>query len=185
MLFGEGLEESESRDLIAEAGPLFAQAAFATVERGEPETAWALMREGKARLLAVALRQQALDLPPEKRRRLDELRASIREVSRAYETAAGQERANLLDKLLAQRRELLGLVQGVATNQSEAAGTSLTTTSGLPTGGVIVAPVVTHRGAKLLLLQGPPGQPTEHHRSARIDHGAGRQSDAWRRERER
>lgn len=152
MLFGEGLQETEARDLIAEAGPLFAQAAFAAIERGEVETAWSLMSEGKARLLAVALRQQTLDLSPDKRRRLDALRTSIREISRTYETAAGQERASLLDKLFAQRQELLTLVQAAGAKGGKETGGDVLATSAVPAGGVIVAPVITSRGAKLLVL---------------------------------
>ena len=34
LLFGQGLNDAEARDLIAEAGPLFAEAAFAAAQRG-------------------------------------------------------------------------------------------------------------------------------------------------------
>ena len=37
LLFGQGVDEAEARDLISEAGPLFAEAAFAAAQRGEAE----------------------------------------------------------------------------------------------------------------------------------------------------
>ncbi len=67
LLFGEGSEEAEARALIADAGPLFAEAAFAAIQRGDNEAALALADEGRARLLAVAMRLQALDLPTDRR----------------------------------------------------------------------------------------------------------------------
>ena len=66
LLFGQGLGGGGDRALIAEAGPLFAEAAFAAVQRGEPEGALEFASEGRARLLAVAMKLQALDLPAER-----------------------------------------------------------------------------------------------------------------------
>ena len=71
LLFGEGFEEAEVRALIADAGPLFAEAAYAAIQRGENEAALTLADEGRARLLTVAMRLQALDLPADQRRRLE------------------------------------------------------------------------------------------------------------------
>ena len=55
LLFGQGLDEVEARDLIAEAGPLFAEAAYVAAQIGDRERALGLLSEGKARLMAVAL----------------------------------------------------------------------------------------------------------------------------------
>ena len=71
--------------LIAEAGPLFAEAAFAAAQLGDSEEALTLASEGRARLMAVALKLQTLDLPAKKRQRLDELRTAIRAEQRAVE----------------------------------------------------------------------------------------------------
>jgi hypothetical protein len=49
------------------------------LERGELEAVLSLLSEGKARLMSVALRQQSLDLPPDKRARYATIRAEIRE----------------------------------------------------------------------------------------------------------
>ena len=72
LLFGQGVSEIEARAIIADAGPLFAESAFAALQRGETEKAFELADEGRARLLAVALKLQAIDLPADQRRRLDE-----------------------------------------------------------------------------------------------------------------
>src|SRR6185295_7704866 len=100
LLFGQGLNEAEARDLIGEAGPLFAEAAFAAVQLGDGERALALATEGRARMMAVALKLQTLDLPADKRRRLEELRPEIR----------AAERAAAVETLGGLRQELLGLV---------------------------------------------------------------------------
>ena len=60
--------------LLADAGPLFADAAFAALQRRETEKALELANEGRARLLAVAMKLQTIDLPRRSTRRLDELR---------------------------------------------------------------------------------------------------------------
>jgi tetratricopeptide (TPR) repeat protein len=93
LLFGQGLNEAEARDLIGEAGPLFAEAAFAAAQLGDSEKALALASEGRARLMAVALKLQTLDLPADKRRRLDQLRVELRLQERTAEATQGTERA--------------------------------------------------------------------------------------------
>src|SRR5262249_14114043 len=97
LLFGQGLEEAEARDLVTQAGPLFSEAALAAIEQGETEIALALASEGKARLLAVALKLEGLELPVDKRSRLDELRAAVRVQERAVEATQGMDRAGALD----------------------------------------------------------------------------------------
>ena len=55
LMFGQGLDETDARHLIENAGPLFAEAAYAASEMGDPEAAFSLLNEGKAQLMAVAL----------------------------------------------------------------------------------------------------------------------------------
>ncbi|MEI9899405.1 MAG: hypothetical protein WDN31_03895 [Hyphomicrobium sp.] len=109
--FGQGVSEAESRALIAEAGPLFADSAYAALQRGEVEQAFELADEGRARLLSVALKLQAADIPADQRRRLDDLRASIRTAQAASDAAQATERTAAIDKLIALRRELYALVE--------------------------------------------------------------------------
>ena len=160
LLFGQGLDETEARDLIAQAGPLFAEAAFAQVQLGQTAKALQLASEGKARLLSVALRLQGLDLAPDKRKRLEELRGAVRAQSRAYEAADGGERTSALDRLAAVRRELLAII--AASNKAEVQSTGATLSAVhdlVPAGGAIVMPIVTKVGGKILLVTLSDGKP--------------------------
>ena len=153
LLFGQGLGEAETRALIAEAGPLFAEAAFAAVQRGEAEAALELASEGRARLLAVAMKLQALDLPADARRRLDELRAAIRAEQHAADGAHGVERAAALEKLAGSRQALLGLIRSgtAGDGKAEAAVARVRKVLGQE-GGAVVMPIVTGLGGKLVVV---------------------------------
>ena len=152
LLFSQGLEEAGARNLLAEAGPLFSEAAYAAVQRGELEGALALADEGRARLLAVTMKLQMLELSPNERQRLDKLRAGIRDAQQLVEMAQGADRAAALEKLVALRQELLNLVKsrqstlsGPATAVAEARGLAAT-------GGTIAMPIVTGLGTKIVLM---------------------------------
>jgi len=154
LLFGQGLEEAETRALIAEAGPLFAEAALAAVQRGEAEGALELASEGRARLLAVAMKLQALDLPADARRRLDELRAAIRAEQRAVDAARGVERAAALEKLAGSRLLLLDLVRSGTSGRDGKAETAIERVRKVlgQEGGAVVMPIVTGLGGKLVVV---------------------------------
>ena len=151
LLFSQGLEEAGARNLLAEAGPLFSEAAYAAVQRGEPEGALELAGEGRARLLAVAMKLQMLDLSPRERRRLDELRVGVRAAQQLVETAQGADRAAALEKLVTLRQELLSLVKsrqpagGPTAAIAEARGPAAA-------GGVIAMPIVTGLGTKIVVM---------------------------------
>ena len=89
LLFGEGLEEAETRALIGEAGPMFAEAAFAAIKRGETGLALEIASEGRARLLAVALKLQTLDVSPEVRKRVDDCAPRFAALSRQRKRRKG------------------------------------------------------------------------------------------------
>jgi CHAT domain-containing protein len=154
LLFGQGLEEAETRALIAEAGPLFAEAALAAVQRGEAEGALELASEGRARLLAVAMKLQALDLPAHARRRLDELRAAIRAEQQAVDAARGVERAAALEKLAGSRLALLDLVKSGTSAGAGKAETAIERVRKVlgHEGGAVVMPIVTGLGGKLVVV---------------------------------
>ena len=154
LLFGQGLNDAEARDLVAEAGPLFSEAAFAAAQSGDGALALALASEGRARLMAVALKVQALDLPVDKRRGLDQLRASIRTEQRAVEATEGIERAAAVEKLVKLRQELLGLVKNANTATSRPGSALLQARALVASGGAVIVPVVTKFGAKLLIVTG-------------------------------
>jgi CHAT domain-containing protein/tetratricopeptide (TPR) repeat protein len=150
-LFGQGLEDVEARALIADAGPLFADAAYSALLRGETEAALALADEGRARLLAVAMRLQALDLPDAERRRVDELRVAIRAAQQNAESLQGTERTKAIETLARFRRELLDLVK--TADGGDRRGAALAEARRVAeAGGAIVMPIVTQHGGKLIVL---------------------------------
>jgi CHAT domain-containing protein len=152
LLFGQGLDDAEVRDLISDAGYLFEQAAFAAAARGDGQAALALASEGRARLMSVALKLQELALPDDKRRRFDELRAAVRDGQRAAEAAVGTERAAAIEKLDRLREELIGLVKGVGDAKTSPGGTPTALRTIVAAGGALVVPVVTHVGTKILVV---------------------------------
>jgi CHAT domain-containing protein/tetratricopeptide (TPR) repeat protein len=150
-LLGEGLEEAEARGLIEAAGPLFACAAYAAAEMGKNEQAFTLACEGRARLLATALRLRRLDLPAAEAARAEELRTSIREQSRTLEQVNGLQRTETLDHLATLRTELARLIaqsEARAGKDEPMAAAQRICVDGM----VIVVPVVTETGGKLFIV---------------------------------
>jgi CHAT domain-containing protein/tetratricopeptide (TPR) repeat protein len=152
LLFGQGVSDIEARALIADAGPLFADSAYAALQRGETEKAFELADEGRARLLAVALKLQATDLPADQRRRLDDLQEAIRTGQEAADAAHGSERAVAIDKLIALRRELFALVDSGSKGSGSPMPALAEARRIAAAGGTVVMPVVTDFGGKLLIL---------------------------------
>jgi CHAT domain-containing protein/tetratricopeptide (TPR) repeat protein len=160
LLLGEGLEGDEARGLIEAAGPLFACAAYAAAEMGNSEQALGFACEGRARLLATALRLRRLDLPAAEMARAEELRTNIREQSRALEQVGGLQRTETLDRLAQLRSELAGFVA----KSEERAGKREPMAEAeriCADGTVIVVPVVTDVGGKLLIVA--PASDPQHH----------------------
>lgn len=156
LMFDEGPDETVARELIAQAGTLFPDAAYAAVQMGNLETALSLVNEGKARLLAVTLRQQSLDLPPDKRARHAALAAEIRELSRLTETSIGMDRADALERLTTLRNEQRSLIESA--RSKETPGDAIAAAGAvLADGGAIIAPIVTRVGTKILIVTAGPG----------------------------
>jgi hypothetical protein len=108
--------------------------------------------------MAVALKLQELNLAPEKSRRLEELRAAIREQSRSYDAATGVQREAVLDKLAGLRRDVLALMQEADRSTAKADGGPMATALALvPQGGAILAPLVTRAGGKILIVASNKG----------------------------
>ena len=152
LLLGQGLNDVETRGLVEEAGSLFAEAAFAAAQDREFDEALALASEGRARLLAVAMRLQTLELAAEQRQKLDALRSTIRTVQRTAEVAQGIERTVSIDTLIRLRGELFALVKSAPTHANELRSALSRARELLATGGAIAMPVVTKFGGKILLV---------------------------------
>jgi len=170
LLYGEGLDEAEARGLIETAGPLFTNTAYAAAELGDTEQALDLACQGKARLLATALRLQALDLAPAQKQQLDELRIAIREQSRLLDWPALISRGEALERLIRLRREFSGLVDAahggnigmmdpISKRWARASDVDALAEPLVADGGTIVVPIVTTVGGKLLLVTGGSGRP--------------------------
>jgi CHAT domain-containing protein/tetratricopeptide (TPR) repeat protein len=154
LMFGEGLEDVDARRLVASAGPLFSEAAFSALQRGDLDAAFNLIDEGRARLMSVSLRLQSLELPAVDRRRLEALRGDIRTSQEAVDSARGSARAEAIDRLGRLRRELLALVASGQPHDGKAARSALARATEVSTpGNVIVVPVVTNFGGKLILAR--------------------------------
>jgi CHAT domain-containing protein/tetratricopeptide (TPR) repeat protein len=157
LLSAQGLDDTAAAALIDQAGPLFSEAAYAAIQLGETEKALTLASEGRARLMAAALRLQRLDLPADKRRRVEELRADIRAAERTVEGQAtqGTERAALVEKLVGQRQELMSLVRDAeAAGAKKERGSALTQARALAgQGGAVAVPIVTRLGGKVLIVR--------------------------------
>ena len=163
LLFAQGLDDTAAAALIGEAGPLFAEAAYAAVQLGETETALALASEGRARLMAAALKLQALHLPADKRRRLDDVRTGIHAAERAVEAMQGADRAAAVERLVGLRQELLGLINEAPAGETTARGSALAQARALASkAGAVAVPIVTRLGGKILIVAGvgPSGSNT-------------------------
>lgn len=154
LLFGQGFDETEAGALIADAGPLFAEAAFGAIERGAIEDAIALADESRARLLTVSLRLQSLELPAEDRARLEVLRAAIRAAQGAVETAPATERATIIERLSVLRRELLALVTASGARNDRSTIALAEAHRIAAAGGAVAIPIVTSLGGRLIVLGG-------------------------------
>ena len=143
--------------MIETAGPLFSCAAYAASELGDNERAFALACEGKARLMATALRLQRLNLPPAQNARLDALQTMIREQSRALDQVDGTERSKVLDKLANLRIELSGLI-ALSNERSGKSDAMVQAGRICADGSIILAPVMTDIGGKLFFVRRLPNQ---------------------------
>jgi CHAT domain-containing protein len=144
-LFGLGLNDAEARDLIVEAGPLFADAAFAAAARGEPRAALDLANEGRARQLRVALRRQGVELPAEKRPRHAALTTELSGLESIAGSAKGADAAAALERVAILRKELSDLIAPHLPQEARL------TREVVPEGGAVVVPIVTRLGGKVLI----------------------------------
>jgi CHAT domain-containing protein len=100
--------------------------------------------------MSVALRQQSLNLPPDKRKRYDTIKAEIRQWSPRAEMTKGTEAMQVLERLTALRSELAKLIEVEVPGKK---GTAMAAAGELVTkGDAVVAPIVTNFGGKMLIV---------------------------------
>jgi CHAT domain-containing protein/tetratricopeptide (TPR) repeat protein len=152
LLFGEGLDPDAAKELLARDGGFFSDAAFAFAQLGQNENALSVFAEGKARLLAVALRLNTLATTEQSQERLRDLRSSIRVAEHAAENSTAAERGKAVEKLSGLRGELLAYVKQVPVDRSVASNVLSRVGQVIGETGVLVAPIVTRAGSKLLIV---------------------------------
>jgi tetratricopeptide (TPR) repeat protein len=144
--FGQGLHEVDVQELLSVAASLFTTSAFVAAELRDSARAFRLLNDGKAQLMAVTLRLLDPKVPNAERQRASTLRRDIREWSRLAASEQGEDGAAALVRLAELRRELGEIVE---------AAHPPTPNISLPTDveSVILAPVITEYGSKLLIAK--------------------------------
>src|SRR5262249_34933655 len=158
ILFGEGVDETEARDVIAHAGSLFADLAYANAANGDVKAALATLSEGRALLLAAALRQQSAALIPAEEIASRSLRVEIGGWAKLAE-AKGMASAEALQHLSAARGKLAALLKEASRRGQAEAGIDAIGRQGLLADSALVAAIVTQRGSKILIVTAAGGVP--------------------------
>ena len=153
VLLGQGIEEADAKALLADAGPLFADAAFAAAQRGDaPIRAAARQRGTRA---PADGRHEAANARSRARRAAagwTSCAAPSRREKQAIETAQGTDRADAIQKLVALRGELLSLIEAGSRDGSGAALAAARAVAA--EGGAVVVPIVTNLGGKIIVMSG-------------------------------
>ncbi|MGC2602564.1 MAG: PDZ domain-containing protein, partial [Rhodomicrobium sp.] len=158
LLFGEGIDEMEAGDVIARAGPLFSNLAYAQAKAGDTRAALSTASEGRAMLLAAALRQQSLPFTPAEEAAYRSLRAEIKEWAKLAE-AKGTEGAEALQHLSTARGKFSALLKEAAGRSQIEGGIDAIVRQGFLKHSVLVAPIVTRWGSKILIVTAADGVP--------------------------
>jgi CHAT domain len=154
LLIGQGLNAVETASVLEAASAIGPQAAFAAAKRGDARGALHELEAGRARQLAIALRQNtARDaLDPGDRDRLDQVRYEARVAERMLDAASEGERQAKLDVLIALRHELAALVDtGLAARAAAEPSLEGRLAALTGAGTALVAPIFTEVGALLLV----------------------------------
>lgn len=155
-LLGESLDTVTTESLVSSAGRIFAEASYVAAQSGDVDEAIELAMEGRARLMALALKLNTLKLDSRTQSRLTSLRSGIRVAERAIETSKGDARAAALDRLNRLRADLQRLIAGhdTASTSAKAAIRRI-----VDQGHVILLPIMTDAGGMLLVVSRGAGGP--------------------------
>ncbi|MEO1610312.1 MAG: CHAT domain-containing protein, partial [Pseudomonadota bacterium] len=146
--------------LIARAGPLFAESAYVLLRLGDERAALAVLDNGRARLMKIALHLKGENLPQDEQVRLGKIRAGIREAEQnLVATKMPIDRDAVLARLGELRSNLLALIE-----RSDSAGAvkggTITAAGWLAAGdGAVVIPVISKFGGKMMIVTGNAQQP--------------------------
>lgn len=154
LLSGGTIGDTEVRALIAEAGPLFADAAYAAIQRGDYIGALEFANEGRGRLMAASLKLKNENLTPETRLEIDRLNARLRDLEAALEAASGPDRASVVANLANARNELLNLLKTATKQDGKVVPLLDQIRQSIGRGNALAVPIVTDLGSKILLTGG-------------------------------
>lgn len=154
VLSGHPVGETALRALIGEAGPLFADAAYTAIQRGDYIGAIRFANEGRGRLMAASLQLRDETLTPEARTEIDRLNLLLRTLEASLESASGSDRARVLADLAIARNELLEILNAGSRKKAEAADLSDEIRQSIGRGNALAVPIVTDLGGKILLTGG-------------------------------
>jgi len=150
---GLGLDEAQTRDVLADAADLYALAAFAAAKQGGGARALSRLSAGKARLLFTSLSADDLDLTNAERAELHAIRGQIQSEESGLETlarAGGAADPQAVGSLEALRQRASALYEkGARGALAQPAIDQVVLT------GALVAPVTTEFGG--LVLVATPG----------------------------
>lgn len=153
LAFGMGLEETEARAVLDEAGMMFSEAAFAAIENGDLAGALEILNEGRARLLAGSLSREAVTLGPEKRARMSRITETLRAARRAADATPQQTGAWTR---VAELTKELGDVIGEAARDGPTAIEKAEAV--VSQGGALAIPFVTRHGGRILIYSAHDGR---------------------------
>jgi tetratricopeptide (TPR) repeat protein len=145
-------DEAEAAATIRLTGSTFNEAAYVATMLGDPDSAFALLNEGKARVLSAAMRDMTSSLPAAVRARREAIVTEMRTWARVAETDEGPVRVEAIDKVVSLRKALRELVDThpIESNVAKQEVKGLLDEILVP-GRAIVAPIVTDVGAKIVI----------------------------------
>ncbi len=144
--------------MISLGGSLFVDLAYAEARNGDTKAALATLSEGRALLLAAALRQQTATLTLAERVDYQSLRLEIGEWAKLAE-AKGAEGAEALQRLSVARGKLAALLKEAARRSQVKGGIDVIARNELLKDSALVAPIVTQWGSKILIVTATDGVP--------------------------
>jgi len=149
-ILARGVDGEADAGVLFDLAPnLFVDSALVAAELGAAHTAFTLLDEGKARVLAMALRQQRLELPLPQRARFDALKHEIGKLEDGIDRLQDGEKYSAVARLAQLRRELIALARGGTMGREQDPIALLDQI--VPDGGALVAPIVSDWSAKLLV----------------------------------
>jgi CHAT domain-containing protein/tetratricopeptide (TPR) repeat protein len=153
--FAENHDLEELRQIAGQASATFSLSAFVAAELGRKELAVKFAEDARARGIDALLRLQAVGLSKEARARVQELRLEISRIADALDGLQGTSRGEALQTLAGHRRELAALVPYSDEAGGESGQAREIVDKILRTKALVLMPVVTGLGGKLIVLGAP------------------------------